>query len=196
VLLAKKLELNVIFYDFNNPLGGFTTYHDPVYRCLAELAGLAWLKYGLDGKVTKAQRDAAIMRERFSHDDELAARIEKEVKARGGGRLVVIPGYAHAVMPGGITDRLGSRLQAQPKVVAVFKDDVEDAGFHTFLWQQSRLLAIDLSRPPHYYYSISTDALRMDEAPGRYVALDGSRERDTPAICSQIAHSTTTPVRR
>lgn len=196
VLLAKQLGINVIFYDFNNPLGGFSTYNDPVYRCLAELDDVAWLRYGLDGKVTKSQRDAAIMRERFSHDDELAAYIEREVAARGGGKLVVIPGYAHAVMPGGIADRIGNRLHAEAKVVAVFKDDVEDAGFHTFLWQQSRLLAIDLSRPPQYYYSISADTLRKDVAPGRYAALDGSRERDTPAICSQIAHSANANVRQ
>ncbi len=139
---------------------------------------MAWLRYGLDGKVTKSQRDAAIMRERFSHDDELAAHIEREVTSRGGGKLVVIPGYAHAVMPGGITDRIGHRLHTEPKVVAVFRDDVEDAGFHTFLWQQSRLLAIDLSRPlpitTRYRPVRYARMLRL----GRYVALDGSRERE------------------
>ncbi|WP_439543251.1 hypothetical protein [Hyphomicrobium sp.] len=188
VLLSRQLGINVIFYDFNNPLGGFTTFNDPVYRCLAELDDVAWLRYGLDGKVTKAQRDSAIMRERFSHDDELAAYIEREVTASGGGKLVVIPGYAHAVMPGGIADRIGKRLRTSPTVVAVFKDDTEDKAFHTFLWQQSRLLAIDLSRPPQFYYTIAGDSLREEETPGRYVALDGSRERDIPAICSQLAH--------
>ena len=189
VLLAKRLGINPIFYDFNNPLGGFVTYKDPVYRCLAELADVAWLRYGLEGKVTKAQRDAAIMRERLSHDDELAAYIEREVNAKGGGKLVVIPGYAHAIMPDGIADRVAQRLHAHATVVAIFKDRSEDRNFHAFLWDQSRLLAIDLSRPPHYYYDIASGALRKEDAPGRYVALDGSRERDTPAVCYQLAHS-------
>jgi len=187
VFLAKRLGLNPIFYDFNNPLGGFASFNDPVYRCLAELDDVTWLKYGLDQKITKSQRDAAIMRERFSHDDELAAYIEREVEANGDGKLVVIPGYAHAVIPGGLAERIESRLNRNAMIVAVFKDDDEDKAFHSFLWQQSRMLSIDLSRPPHFYYSIADNTLRRDEAPGRYVALDGSRERDVPAICYQLA---------
>jgi hypothetical protein len=189
VLLAKQLGINPIFYDFNNPLGGFTTYNDPVYRCLSELDNVAWLKYGLDQRVTKAQRDAAIMRERFSHDDELAAYIEHEVKAKGGGKLVIIPGYAHAVLPGGLADRLEHRLNTDATLVAIFKDEVEDRAFHNFLWQQSRLLSIDLSRPPNYYFTIASGQLRREDAPGRYAALDSSRDRDSPAICYQLAHS-------
>ena len=189
VLLAKRLGINPIFYDFNNPLGGFNTLNDPVYRCLAELSQMAWLKSGLDGKVTKAQRDAAIMRERLSHDDELAAYIEREVNASGGGKVVVVPGYAHAVIPGGIADRIGNRLHTQAATVAVFANEAEDKAFHALLWEQSRILAIDLSRPPQFYYTISNSSLREDTAPGRYAALDGSRERNTPAICYQFAHS-------
>lgn len=189
VLLSKRLGLNPIFYDFNNPLGGFKTYNDPVYRCLADLSQRAWLQYGREGKVTKAQRDAAIMRERFSHDDELAAYIEKEVAAKGGGKVVVVPGYAHAVLPGGLTERLENRLHAKATVVAVLKDEAEGKLFHTFLWQQARMLSIDLSRPPHYYYTIVDGKLRADESPGRYVALDASRERDVPHVCHQFAQS-------
>ena len=37
VLLARRFGLKPIFYDFNNPLGGFRTINDPVYRCLADL---------------------------------------------------------------------------------------------------------------------------------------------------------------
>jgi hypothetical protein len=188
VLFAKQLGINPIFYDFNNPLGGFTTYNDPVYRCLASFDTVAWLRYGLDGKVTKSQRDAAIMRERFSHDDELAAFIEQEVNARGGGKLVVIPGYAHAVMPGGVADRLGQRLNRDATIIAVFKDETEDKAFHNFLWQQSRLLSIDLSRSPNYYFTMATSVLRAEDAPGRYAALDSSRDVDSPPICHQIAH--------
>jgi hypothetical protein len=189
VLLAKQFGINPIFYDFNNPLGGFTTYNDPIYRCLVSLETISWVKYGLDGTVTKAQRDAAIMRERFSHDDELAAYIEQELNARGGGKLVVIPGYAHAVLPGGIADRLEHRLDRDAAIVAVFKDDAEDNAFHNFLWQQSRMLSIDLSRSPNYYFTIASGVLRREDAPGRYAALDGSRDRDSPAICYQIAHA-------
>jgi hypothetical protein len=145
VLLAKRFGLNPIFYDFNNPLGHFTSHNDPVYRCIAALSEMTWLKYGLDGKITKAQRDAAIMRERFSHDDELAAHIEHEVTAHGGGKLVVIPGYAHAVLPGGIADRIQERLNAKATVIAVFTDETEHKVFHSFLWEQARLLSIDLS---------------------------------------------------
>lgn len=187
VLLSKQLGLNPIFYDFNNPHGGFRTFNDPVYRCLAQLGDMAWLRYGLDGKITKAERDAAIMRERFSHDDELAAYVEREVQSKGGGKLVVIPGYAHAVLPGGIVDHLEQRLNTRAAVVAVFKDGEEDRAFHSFLWEQSRLLSIDLSRPPHFYYTIADGNLRADTAPGRYVALDGSRDASIPAICYQLA---------
>jgi len=189
VLLARQFGINAIFYDFNNPLGGFRTYNDPVYRCLAELSGVVWLKYGLDSKITKSQRDAAIMRERFSHDDELAAYIASEVDAKGGGKLVVMPGYAHAVIPGGIADRIEKRLNAQATIVAVFRDEAEDKAFHSFLWEQSRLLSIDLSRPPHFYYTIAGNMVRSDDAPGRYVALDGSRERSIPSVCYQIAQT-------
>lgn len=188
VLHSKELGINPIFYDFNNPLGGFTTFNDPVYRCMAELEDVTWVRYGLDGKITKAERDAAIMRERFSHDDELAAYIEQEVRKKGGGKLVVIPGYAHAALPGGIVDRLEQRLRQKATIVAVFKDASEDKSFHDFLWEQSRLISIDLSRPPHFYYAIADGALRKDEAPGRYLALDGSRDLKTPAVCHQFAH--------
>lgn len=187
VLLSKRLGINVIFYDFNNPLGGFSTHNDPVYRCLAALDDITWVRYGLDGKITKAERDAAIMRERFSHDDDLAAYIEQNVEAKGGGKLVVIPGYAHAALPGGLAERLEHRLNRTAAIVATLKDDEEDKSFHGFLWEQSRLLAIDLSRPPHYYFTIESGKLRRDTAPGRYVLLDGSRDRNTPSICFQLA---------
>lgn len=187
VLLARRYGLSLIFYDFNNPLGGFTTQNDPVYRCLAQLSQPVWRRYGLNGAVTKEQRDAAIMRERFSHDDELAAYVERAVAATGGGKVVVIPGYAHAVLPGGLVERMESRLQAKATVVAVLKDEAEDKAFHSFLWQQARMLSIDLSRPPQYYYTIATNALRRDEAPGRYVALDGTNERSIPSVCYQLA---------
>ena len=100
VLLARRYGLSLIFYDFNNPLGGFTTQNDPVYRCLAQLSQPVWRRYGLNGAVTKEQRDAAIMRERFSHDDELAAYVERAVAATGGGKVVVIPGV-RACRPAG-----------------------------------------------------------------------------------------------
>ena len=188
VLLSKTLGINPIFYDFNNPLGGFTTFNDPVYRCLAELESVTWVRYGLDGKITKAERDAAIMRERFSHDDELAEYIEEEVRKKGGGNLVVIPGYAHAALPGGLSNRLEARLKTKATIIAVLRDEQENKTFHDFLWEQSRLLSIDLSRPPNFYYSIADDTLREDQAPGRYVALDGSLDRETPAVCFQLAH--------
>jgi hypothetical protein len=187
VLLARRFGIEPIVYDFNNPLGSFRTINDPVYRCLAQLDGMTWVKYGLDAKVTKDQRDAAIMRERLSHDDELAAHIVRRVAANGAGKLVVIPGYAHAVMPGGIADRLAHRLGRRASVVAVFADRAEHHAFHSFLWEQSRLLAINLSRPPHFSYVMKDNALRAIEAAGRYVALDGSRDRDTPAVCFQMA---------
>jgi len=187
VLLARQYGLSLIFYDFNNPLGGFTTQNDPVYRCIARLSQPVWRRYGVDGRVTKAQRDAAIMRERFSHDDELAAYVENAVEATGGGKVVVIPGYAHAVLPGGLVERMESRLRAKATVVAVLKDEAEGKAFHSFLWQQARMLSIDLSRPPQYYYTIETKTLRRDDAPGRYVALDGTSERSVPSVCYQFA---------
>lgn len=187
VLLARKFNLNLIVYDFNNPLGNFRTHNDPVYRCITQLNAMTWLKYGLDNKVTKNQRDAAIMRERLSHDDELAAYIVRDVHAKGGGKLVVISGYAHAAVPGGIAASLEQRLQTGAQVVTIFKDETEHDGFHSFLWEQSRLLAIDLSRPPHYHYSIERNTVRPSMAPGRYAALNGMPTRDTPAVCYQLA---------
>ncbi len=47
VLLARRYGINPIFYDFNNPLGGFRTINDPVYRCLADLSTMTWVRYGL-----------------------------------------------------------------------------------------------------------------------------------------------------
>lgn len=187
VLLAKKHGINPIFYDFNNPLGGFRTYLDPVYRCLAELNPVTWVKYGVEGTVAKEDRDAAIMRERFSHDGELADFIATAVERKGGGKVVVIPGYAHAVLPGGLTDRLENRLATKAKVVAVFSDLAERKGFHDFLWEQSRLLAINLSRIPDYFYTITTDALTADEKSGRFAALNGAADRRIPAVCFQVA---------
>ena len=187
VLLAKRYGMEVIAYDFNNPLGHFRTLTDPVYRCLAQLDDITWVKYGLDNKVTKDERDAAIMRERLGHDDELAAHIVGEVNASGGGKLVVMSGYAHAAIPNGIASRLEHRLHTRATVVAVFRDQVEQDAFHTFLWEQSRLLSIDLTRPPHFNFSIAHNVLRKEGAPGRYAALDGSRERNMPAVCFQLA---------
>lgn len=189
VLLAKKYGINPIFYDFNNPLGNFVTYNDPVYRCLTELTNATWLRYGLKGTVTKAQRDAAIMRERFSHDDELAAFIEQQVKRKGGGKLVVIPGYAHAVISGGLADRLSQRLGAEARLVAVFKDASEQFGFHTFLWEQARLLSIDLSRPAQYSYTIADNRLSDGAPPVLYADLNASGQHDMPDVCVQIAHA-------
>lgn len=187
VLLAKRYGIEAIVYDFNNPLGNFSAFTDPVYRCLAQLDEVTWVKYGLDSKVTKDQRDAAIMRERLNHDDELAAHIAHRVHAKGGGKLVVISGYAHAAIPGGIADRLDTLLRRNATIVAVFKNQAEQDAFHTFLWEQSRLLSIDLSHPPDFNFSIARKALRKETAPGRYAALDGSRERDMPAVCFQLA---------
>ena len=188
VLLSKRHGINAIFYDFNNPLGNFQTYNDPVYRCLAQLGNVAWVRYGLDAKVTKDERDAAIMRERLSHDDELAAYIADDVASKGGGKLVVIPGYAHAAIRGGIGDRLAARLNSKATTIAVLKDADEGKAFHTFLWQQSRMLSIDLSRPPHFYYSIAASEAWAEDTPGRYAALDGSRDYASPAVCHQFAH--------
>lgn len=187
VLLAKRYGLQAIVYDFNNPLGNFRTVTDPVYRCLVQLEDITWVKYGLDHKVTKDQRDAAIMRERLNHDDELAGYIADKVNAEGGGKLVVIAGYAHAAIPGGIANRLEGQLRRNATVVSVFKDEAEQNAFHSFLWEQSRLLAIDLSHPPDFNFSIAHTALRTESAPGRYAALDGSHERDMPAVCFQVA---------
>lgn len=189
VLLARHYGINPIFYDFNNPLGGFRTHIDPVYRCLAALAPATWLQYGLEGRVAKEDRDAAIMRERFSHDGELADYIASQVKAKGGGKAVVIPGYAHAVLPGGLAERLEGRLSMKAAVVAVFSDGAERKSFHDFLWEQSRLLSIDLSRAPDYFYTISSDALSREELRGRFAALDGTQDRRTPAVCFQIANA-------
>lgn len=187
VLLAKRLGINPIFYDFNNPLGDFRTYNDAVYRCLAELSQGTWVKYGLSGRIEKADRDAAIMRERFSHDDELADFIVENVRTNGGGKLVVIPGYAHSVLPGGIADRLETLLGTAATVVAVFIDSTELRPFHTFLWEQSRLLSINLSRAPNYYYTIATDTLGAEDMPGRFAALDGTPDRKIPSVCLQTA---------
>src|SRR5690606_20281301 len=109
-----------------------------------------------------------------------AAYIEREVRAKNGGKLVVIPGYAHAVIPNGIADHVAARLETEATVVAIFKDEPEKAAFHDFLWEQSRLLAIDLSRPPQFNFTIASNELREEPALGRYVALDASRERDAP----------------
>ncbi len=187
VLLAKRYGMSTIVYDFNNPLGGFRTIVDPVYRCLAQLNDITWVRYGLDSKVTKDQRDAAIMRERLNHDDELASYITDEVNGHGGGKLVVISGYTHAVLPGGLASRLSARLHRDPQVVAIFKDEAEHDAFHTFLWDQSRLISIDLSRPPQFNFSIRRNVLTREAAPGRYLALDGSREPSVPAVCLQFA---------
>ena len=187
VYLAKRYGIRPIFYDFNNPVGGFRTFHDPVYRCLAELHSVAWLRYGLDQKVSKADRDAAIMRERFSHDDELAAFIENEMRAGGGGKVVVVPGYAHATLPGGLTDRLQQRLQTKPAVVGVFADEAEDAGFVGFLEEQAKLLQVDLSRAPEYRYRISSGTLELEQDRRRYAELDYSTHRRVPSVCHQIA---------
>jgi hypothetical protein len=187
VLLARRYGITMTAYDFNNPLGGFRTFTDPVYRCIAELSEITWVKYGLDNKISKDQRDAAIMRERLNHDDELAAYIAAEANAHGGGKLVVIAGYAHAATPNGIAKRLEQRLQRKAAIVAVFKDRAEQAAFHTFLWHQSRLLSINLSRPPQFNFSIARGMLRADTAPGRYAALDGSLDGKVPAVCYQLA---------
>lgn len=189
VLLAKKFGIDPIFYDFNNPLGDFVTYNDPVYRCLTELTDTTWLSYGLNGAVTKAQRDAAIMRERLSHDDELAAFIEQQVKRKGGGKLVVIPGYAHAVMSGGLADQLSKRLGLEPRLVAVFKDSGEEFAFHAFLWEQAHLLSIDLSRPAQHFYTIADGRLSDGDAPVLYGDLNASGQHNMPAVCAQVAHA-------
>ncbi len=188
VLYAKRFGIQPIFYDFNNPLGGFASFNDPVYRCLAALSSITLVRYALDARVTKEARDAAIIRERFSHDDELAAYIETRVKEAGGGKLVVIPGYAHAVMPGGLTERLENRLNRRAAVVAVFKDAAENGRFTNFLWEQAALLQVDLSRPPHFYYNIADDTLRAETTPGRFAGIDGARNRQMPSICFQWAH--------
>lgn len=185
--LARTWGLNPIIYDFNNPLGSFRKHHDFVYRCLARLSNMTWLKYGLDQKVTKEQRDAAIMRERLSHDDELAAYIEDAVKLGGGGKVVVIPGYAHAVVPNGLTDALERRLKTKSRVVAVFADRAEQAAFHGFLENQASQLAIDLSRPPDDVFRISDGTLQRETAIADYAPLNHARKIDVPAVCHQFA---------
>lgn len=187
VLLARRYGINPIFYDFNNPLGGFRTINDPVYRCLADLSTMTWVRYGLDQKVTKEDRDAAIMRERFSHDDELAQFIEAAVTRGGGGKLVVIPGYAHAVLPGGLAERLETRLGRTAAVVGVFTDGGEEVGFLGFLAEQARLLQVNLSRAPQFRYRISTGTVEREMEPQRYAGLDFGRQRRVPAVCQQIA---------
>lgn len=187
VLLARRYGINPIFYDFNNPLGGFRTINDSVYRCLADLSTMTWVRYGLDERVTKADRDAAIMRERFSHDDELAQYIEGEVTRGGGGKLVVIPGYAHAVLPGGLAERLEQRLGRTAAVVGVFSNGGEEVQFVDFLAEQARLLQVDLSRAPQFRYRISTGTIEREVEPQRYAGLDFARQRRVPAVCQQIA---------
>ena len=189
VLRARQFGINPIFYDFNNPLGGFRTLHDPVYRCIAELTSMTWLRYGLDEEISKADRDAAIMRERFSHDDELAAYIESEMSKKGGGKLVVIPGYAHAVVPQGLADRLEQRLARTATVVGVFADGGEEAAFAGFLSEQAQLLQIDLSRAPNYRYRISTDTLEVEQHATRYARLDYRMTRRMPPVCHQVAEA-------
>ncbi|MBS0232151.1 MAG: hypothetical protein JSR99_01555 [Proteobacteria bacterium] len=189
VLLSKQFGIDAIFYDFNNPLEDFATYNDPVYRCLATRTNLTFRRYSANGEVTKSQRDAAIMRERLSHDDELAAFIERAIKEKGGGKFVVIPGYAHAVVPGALVDRIARRLNLHAKVIAIFKDENEYNSFYSFLWQQAHLLSIDLSRSPNYFYTIADGKLRDHDSAGKYQALNDSGEEETPAICSQVAHA-------
>ncbi len=188
VLYAKRFGIQPIFYDFNNPLGGFATFNDPVYRCLAALTSVTLVRYALNARITKEVRDSAIIRERFSHDDELAAFIEARANEKGGGKLVVIPGYAHAVMPGGLAERLETRLNRRAAVVAVFKDTSEAGRFANFLWEQAALLQVDLSRPPHFYYNIADDTLRAETSPSRFAGIDGARNRQMPSICVQWAH--------
>ena len=186
VLLARRYGINPIFYDFNNPLGGFRTMNDPVYRCLATLTPTTWVKYGLDQKITKGERDAAIMRERFSHDDELAQYIETEVTSHGGGKLVVIPGFAHAVLPEGLANKLAGRLSQPPAVVAVFADGAEEQAFPAFLMEQAHLLKVNLSRSPDYAFRIAENT--VSAVPVRNLAgLDGTETNMVPPVCYQIA---------
>lgn len=190
VLLARKYGLTLTYFDFNNPLGGFQTYNDPVYRCLVNLTSATWLRYGLDSKVSKADRDAAIMRERFSHDKELAEFISRHVAEHGGGRTVVIGGYAHAVLPGGLAFHLERALGTPASVIAMHSDAHEQRNFEAFLAEQARLLQVDLSVPADYTFRIS-DALLTEAAwdAGTKPSLDGSRARTVPAVCEQIAQT-------
>lgn len=188
VLLAKRYGLNPIFYDFNNPLGGFTSFHDPVYRCLANLTSATFVRYALADEVTKPIRDSAIVRERFSHDDELATYIAEGWARAGGGKLVVIPGYAHAVMEGGLTDQLEARIGRKAIVAAVFADDEERNRFPSFLWEQSMLLQINLSRAPHFFYTIADDTLRAEPNGARFASIDGTGNLQVPSICVQWTH--------
>ncbi len=187
VLYARRYGLTPIFYDFNNPLGGFrTSFNDPVYRCLAALSTVTWVRYGLNEAITKDDRDAAIMRERFSHDDELAEYIEKEVRAAGGGKTVVIPGFAHAVLPQGLTERLEARLETKAAVVAMFSDAKEREAFPGFLREQAKLLKINLTRTETFAFSIADNAL--SEPVARDAAeLDGTKDHVMPPVCFQFA---------
>lgn len=187
VLFAKRFGLNPIFYDFSNPLGGFHgAPNDPVYRCLSGLSPTAWVRYGLDSSITKQQRDAAIMRERFSHDDKLAAYIAADVQARGGGKLVVIPGFAHAVMPNGLTQQLEKLLASEAAVVAVFTSAAEEQAFPEFLREQAHLLHVDLSRQHDFSYLI--DQGTLERRPVKYaVDLNGAADLQIPPVCYQIA---------
>lgn len=190
VLLARKYGMSLTYFDFNNPLGGFMTYNDPVYRCIAGLTSTAWLKYGLDSKVSKADRDAAIMRERFSHDGELADFIAKHVSGNGGGRTVVIGGYAHAVLPLGLKENLQRRLGTDAAVIAVHGDASEEQEFATFLAEQARLIQVDLSRPADYWFRIADASVQQRSWDAAAIlALDGSGYRKVPAVCEQIAQS-------
>lgn len=191
VLLARKYGLTLTYFDFNNPLGGFQTYNDPVYRCLVNLTSATWLRYGLDSKVSKADRDAAIMRERFSHDGELADFIARHVASHDGGKTVVIAGYAHAVLPDGLADQLERRLDTMASVIAVYRDKDEEAEFPAFLAEQAQLIQVDLSEPAHYGFTISEAAARpVSWAPETTMtALDGTKQRRMPAVCEQVAQS-------
>lgn len=188
VLLARRYGLNPIFYDFNNPLGGFASApNDPVYRCIAALSNTTWVKYGLDQKITKDERDAAIMRERFSHDDELARYIAQEVEAHGGGKVVVIPGFAHAVLPQGLAARLETRFDTKAAIVAVFANAAEEAAFPAFLSEQAGLLKVDLRRQETHVYRISENALTAAQARDTS-DLDGSKGNVVPPVCYQFAN--------
>ena len=190
VLLARKYGMSLTYFDFNNPLGGFATYNDPVYRCLAGLTSAAWLKYGLDSKVSKADRDAAIMRERFSHDGELADFIVKHVTGNGGGRTVVIGGYAHAVLPQGLKENLERRFGMDAAVIAVHGDAREEQEFAAFLTEQAHLIQVDLSKPADYWFRIADASVRQQSwDAAAMLALDGTGEHKVPAVCEQLAQS-------
>lgn len=190
VLLARKYGLTLTYFDFNNPLGGFQTYNDPVYRCLVNLTSATWLRYGLDSKVSKTDRDAAIMRERFSHDGELAEFISRHVAQNGGGKTVVIGGYAHAVLPEGLAAHLERILNTTASIVAIHSDAQEQGQFQAFLAEQAKLLQIDLSAAADYQFQISDASIMLagwDEDASQ--ALNGSRSRTVPAVCEQVAQT-------